>query len=92
MENKRIWLVLLLIFLGYLFFKEDEPKPSSVATFNYQMSRPYTFNGRNCLGDCSGHQAGYQWAEDNDIDDESDCTGNSQSFIEGCIAYVEENN
>ena len=50
-----------------------------------------SFKGYACTVDCSGHEAGYQWAEDNGIDDESDCTGNSQSFIEGCIAYVEEN-
>jgi len=49
------------------------------------------YKGYPCTVDCSGHEAGYDWAEANDIDDESDCTGNSQSFIEGCMAYVEEN-
>lgn len=44
--------------------------------------------GYTCTVDCSGHQAGYDWAEDNDIDDESMCTGSSRSFIEGCYAYV----
>jgi hypothetical protein len=39
----------------------------------------------------SGHQAGYNWAEQKDIDDADDCTGNSSSFIEGCQEYVEEN-
>lgn len=48
------------------------------------------FNGYICTIDCSGHEAGYQWAEDNDIDDPDDCTGNSNSFIEGCRSYVEE--
>jgi hypothetical protein len=43
-----------------------------------------------CSDDCSGHEAGYEWANDNNIDDESDCLGNSQSFIESCYAYVEE--
>lgn len=41
--------------------------------------------------DCSGHQAGYDWAEQRDIDDEDDCGGNSESFIEGCKAFVQEN-
>jgi hypothetical protein len=50
-----------------------------------------TFYGYDCTEDCSGHEAGYSWAEDNDIDDTYDCDGNSQSFIEGCEAYVEEN-
>lgn len=48
------------------------------------------FKGYPCTEDCSGHEAGYEWAEENDITDELDCGGNSQSFIEGCIAYVEE--
>lgn len=48
------------------------------------------FHGYPCTEDCSGHEAGYRWAEENDIDDTDDCDGNSQSFIEGCEAYVEE--
>jgi protease-4 len=40
---------------------------------------------------CSEHEAGYSWAEKNFIDDPEKCEGNSQSFIEGCISYVEEN-
>lgn len=43
----------------------------------------------NCNGDCSGHQAGYEWAEENSISSESDCVGNSDSFNEGCVNYVE---
>lgn len=50
-----------------------------------------SFNGYECTEDCSGHEAGYSWAENNDIYDESDCGGNSNSFIEGCISYVEDN-
>ena len=41
-----------------------------------------------CHGDCSGHDAGFDWARDHNITDESECGGNSQSFIEGCEAYV----
>ncbi len=48
-----------------------------------------TFDGNQCLGDCSGHQAGYDWAEENDIDDEDSCDTPSQSFNEGCQSYVE---
>ena len=50
-----------------------------------------TFDGNTCLGDCSGHQAGYNWAERNDIDDESSCSTPSASFNQGCESYVEEN-
>jgi len=49
-----------------------------------------TFEGYDCTSDCSGHQAGYDWAERNGISDATDCDGNSQSFNEGCQAYVEE--
>ncbi|GAB2662950.1 hypothetical protein [Arenimonas aestuarii] len=49
------------------------------------------FHGYPCTQDCSGHEAGYEWAEEEGIEDEEDCTGWSQSFIEGCQAYVEEN-
>ncbi|TWC27596.1 MULTISPECIES: hypothetical protein [unclassified Pseudomonas] len=50
-----------------------------------------TFDGNTCLGDCSGHQAGYDWAEQNDVDDESSCSTPSPSFNQGCESYVEEN-
>ncbi len=54
-------------------------------------SEPLMFHGYACTVDCSGHDAGYQWAEDHDVDDEDDCGGKSESFIEGCKAYVQEN-
>lgn len=49
-----------------------------------------TFHGYGCTQDCSGHEAGYNWAEENGITDPDDCDGNSQSFTEGCQAYAEE--
>ncbi|MBI4232581.1 hypothetical protein HY605_05085, partial [Candidatus Peregrinibacteria bacterium] len=50
-----------------------------------------TFYDSDCTEDCSGHEAGYEWAEENDIEDEHDCDGNSESFNEGCRAFIEEN-
>ena len=44
-----------------------------------------------CTSDCSGHEAGYDWAAENGITDPSDCGGKSESFIEGCEAYANEN-
>lgn len=49
-----------------------------------------TFGGYECTQDCSGHAAGYRWAEEHDITDPSHCGGNSQSFIEGCEVYTED--
>lgn len=43
-----------------------------------------------CTQDCSGHEAGFEWAQENDIADASGCGGNSQSFIEGCEAFAQE--
>lgn len=48
------------------------------------------YGGYGCTQDCSGHDAGYNWAEENGITDESDCGGKSWSFIEGCRAYAED--
>lgn len=51
------------------------------------------FGGYECTDDCSGHVAGYHWAEAHNITDATDCPdGNSQSFHEGCLAYVDDPN
>jgi hypothetical protein len=47
-------------------------------------------HGMPCTVDCSGHAAGYQWAETQGITDHDDCGGNSESFIEGCRTRAEE--
>jgi hypothetical protein len=45
----------------------------------------------DCMENCSGHAAGYAWAEQHDVVDEADCPlGNSQSFREGCLAFVRD--
>ena len=49
------------------------------------------FKGLPCTVDCSGHEAGYDWASEKGITDPDDCGGNSNSFIEGCRSYAEEN-
>jgi hypothetical protein len=50
----------------------------------------YFFHGVRCKGDCSGHMAGYKWAAKHDIDDDEKCSGKSESFVEGCSLYVQE--
>lgn len=54
------------------------------------MAFPSDVMGYPCTIDCSGHQAGYDWARRKDIDDPAICSGNSQSFIEGCQAAAEQ--
>lgn len=51
-----------------------------------------TYRGYACTVDCSGHEAGYTWAESRGVEHPDDCGGRSQSFIEGCQAYAEELN
>lgn len=42
-----------------------------------------------CTDDCSGHEAGFNWAQTNDVTDVSECTGNSDSFDEGCETFAQ---
>jgi hypothetical protein len=50
------------------------------------------FGGNECTDDCSGHAAGYRWAEAHNITNESDCllNGNATSFYEGCLVYLDD--
>lgn len=54
------------------------------------IAAPYTFGAYECTGDCSGHAAGYEWAEQNGIEAPEDCGGSSSSFIEGCEEYAND--
>ncbi len=55
-----------------------------------------TFGDYECTMDCSGHKAGYEWAEARGITDEAACETilgrwpNRVSFYEGCLIYVED--
>jgi hypothetical protein len=61
---------------------------AAVLTSAPSKAQERTFGGYECTEDCSGHKAEYEWAEEHNITDESDCGGNSQSFIEGCQTYT----
>ena len=74
----------LNLFLGYLFL-------SGMVLIRIPNAIALEFHGYTCTDDCSGHEAGYEWAGQNGITDASECSGNSQSFIEGCQAYADEN-
>ncbi len=61
------------------------------ATTDFSSADDRTFGGYECTDDCSGHKAGYEWAERKGIKSSSDCPlGNSNSFYEGCLAYTED--
>jgi hypothetical protein len=103
MSNARNPLSALAFFavLGWIVYFArhygDGNPPESSSTRPIQTdsneSRP-EFDGYDCTVDCSGHEAGYRWAEEHSISDGDDCDtagehSNSPSFAEGCHAYVD---
>ncbi len=72
------------------FSNETYSPPPTYQPSNFPVYSSSTFMGYRCIADCSGHEAGYEWAEENNIDDPDDCGGNSDSFIEGCKAYADD--
>lgn len=42
----------------------------------------------DCTEGCEGHDAGFEWAKEHGVTDQSECDGDSQSFIEGCQSYA----
>ena len=90
-----IFSILAVVVLLGLFRYGRSDKETSVSSTPVQATDEtsksgLTFHGYDCTVDCSGHEAGYEWAEEHDITDASGCSGNSQSFVEGCQAYAEE--
>lgn len=93
--------IVVIIFVGWWFFTSIGNHPtggeSDSSVDNYSSTREeepeeyYESQGYDCTGDCSGHDAGYEWAQDNDVCDDSYSYGNSQSFDEGVQVYAEEN-
>jgi hypothetical protein len=95
------WAIVGLVVVIFYFgnqSRETEHQANSVSestgdTGNPDRS-PNTFAGYECTQDCSGHRAGYAWAEEHDITDGDACDAagehsNSPSFAEGCHAYVD---
>jgi len=68
-------------------------RSSNRATPRIEPTPAKTFAGNDCTSDCSGHEAGYRWAEEKEIQDEDDCEtagehSDSPSFAEGCKSFV----
>jgi hypothetical protein len=64
---------------------------SSAITFAHPVSaQPRTFGGYPCKQECDLHAVGYEWAKVRGVEDKSLCIyGSSRSFVEGCIAYIQ---
>lgn len=59
-----------------------------VAAMNRRLKQSWKRLGYTCSVDCSGHEAGREWAEENNISDPGDCPTTSRSFYEGCEAHT----
>lgn len=87
-----------ILFFGWLLFSSNNTESEHI-TENFKngnsvdvaVDHSITSDTWECTSDCSGHNAGYEWASENGITDPSDCGGKSVSFIEGCEAYTNEN-
>lgn len=96
-EQVLIWEIYRDQFLPAIAADQGVTVDEMKRRFETQVPRPKQgeagrerFLGSRCTQDCSGHEAGYYWAADNDISDPDDCTGDSQTFVEGCQEYAEE--
>lgn len=49
-----------------------------------------TFYGRQCTKDCSGHTAGWNWANRKNIQSPGDCNSRSNSFNGGCRVALDQ--
>lgn len=86
-------IVIATIYVIFGPFLEPKQNTNTVNTSSKKSSGCYIYPSPEpwaCTGDCSGHSAGYNWAKKNNIQIPTDCSGNSQSFIEGCNYYAEE--
>lgn len=86
-EIGSIIVIGLLIWAGYAYFGEDKEKTAVMQEHpNYQTYKETkdcsALEPDNPYGEGSGHYAGFKWGEDG-----NSCSGNSQSFIEGCEDY-----
>lgn len=59
----------------------ESPTESSISENEIECSEP-----ENPYGDGGGHDAGFNWAQEN----AGACTGNSESFNEGCQEYFNQ--
>lgn len=71
---------------------ENAKEAARSAAHDAMMGQSYEdyFGDADCTGGCDGHNAGFAYAQENDMTDPSSCDGNSQSFIDGCSAFGTE--
>jgi hypothetical protein len=87
-NQKGAWSLAGIAALCVYAFVSHQPK-DTVPEFD-KSKNAYTFGEYVCKDDCSGHVAGYAWAQEHHIYADDDCGGKSQSFMEGCKQWVKE--
>lgn len=87
--NAAVWLLIALSSLIWFFFFQgsDESNYESYSGSNPSYSSREYIEPENPYNTGSGHSAGYEWAQENNV---SSCGGNSNSFIEGCEEYLSQ--
>lgn len=89
------WVVFVVCFfvitVGIATIIPSSRKTKSVPKTNGQ-NNVLEFDGNTCKSDCSGHEAGYNWAKEHGItqDGVDGYSGNSSSFKEGMQSYVDD--
>jgi len=80
----EFYLVLLMALVGISYAIHSSIKKHE-ATVAYRAMRAEL---SRCSNNCSGHRAGYAWAQAHDVIAVDDCNGKSIAFINGCMSYV----
>jgi len=85
------WIVLISLVMYFFALSSKNTEPAPVD----ESPQAETFSGYDCTDDCSGHKAGFRWAEEKGIVDEGDCDAagdhsSASSFAEGCKAYIND--
>jgi hypothetical protein len=69
-------------------FAESHLLPSSVPEASPHV--PAALTSDDCIEDCSDHEAGYDWAMEQGVEDPEKCAGKSVTFMQGCLEFAEE--
>lgn len=93
---KSFLVIIALLGLGYFLSQPSTNKnPYEEKSSHVNVTAPLTQTKKqdcqepsNPYDEGSGHYAGFEWGEEKG----EECTGNSDSFIEGCDEYVRQEN
>lgn len=87
-EGSIIVIVVIVLVVWGLFslFHKGPDRDSDYYSTSTSDSK-YCEEPENPYDEGTGHYAGFEWAQEKDVDS---CGGNSDSFIEGCEEYLSQ--